>query len=361
MNMLGRRQGNLINSCEVKQPSANLLLTVWLGGAMPMKKDRIQNPIDEKAIAVLESRLEADIMSQHPDSFLNKSNKSFLDSWISSNRALLRKVFLDSDIDEAEKARLVERLAFGYEGLPLELRKHMIRVDNAVRERIRASKTKDALDEIRDHAFNVQAAQRFESGVVLPNEENLWCWGMSLGVYTDTSGPTIFGRKIHDYKYRKISDGERKSIEKFLTDVTEQFILFRLAKEFPEKPPFDLCLGVPPNNHQGISICHQIGKGLVRKHPTWLRDGFSVVRKTSSISPVKRKSKAEKQALLSGLYAVDTSSILKPSTGILLLDDIFQTGSSVKELCRTLNDTWPGIPIFVITLTHLKETEMALL
>ena len=144
-----------------------------------------------------------------------------------------------------------------------------------------------------------------------------------------------------------------------MTSVTLQFIQFRLAETFIEDPPFDVCLGVPPNNSKGISICRQIGRGLVQAYPTWLHDGFSLIKRTKAIGPVKRKSKAEKEALLTGLYTIDLTSSLKPKRGILILDDVFQTGSSVKELCKTLDAVWPGIPRFVITVTHLKDTEMA--
>ncbi len=323
---------------------------------------RTPSSINERPFEILASWLEADMIRENPQTGLEEPNNSYLDSWLKRTRIkLLSQKILDFDLEVAERIELVDLLAFGYAGLPLELRKRLIRVHSATRQQILEARTKDSLDKIRDQSFEVQATQRFRSGIVLPNEELLWFWGMSLSVYTDTSGPTILGKKIHDYKYEKINAKERRAIEEFLTDVTQQFILFRLVKLFPEQPPFDLCLGVPPNNPQGISICHEIGQGLVRKNPNWLKDGFSVVRRTSSIAALKRKSKAEKQALLTGLYSVDTSSRLKPSRGILLLDDIFQTGSSVRELCKTLKITWPETPIFVITLTHLKETEMALL
>ncbi len=315
----------------------------------------------EQVSEILIAWLESEIILGDPMNLLEQTNVSFIDGWLKECLAKIKtKTPFDFQLSPSEELSLIENLSHGYAGLPLKLRKQLVQVFSEVTQKVREARTSQAIKEIRNHAFRVQASQRFRSGIVLPNEDGLWAWGMSLGVYTDIRGITIYGQTLHDYKYENISTEERTRIEEFLTSVTRQFIQFRLAESFVEDPPFDVCLGVPPNNSKGISICREIGRGLVQGYPTWLRDGFSLVRRTRAIGPVKRKSKTEKQALLSGLYSIDVTTSLKPKRGILILDDVFQTGSSVKELCKTLEAVWPNIPRFVITITHLKDTEMTL-
>ena len=41
--------------------------------------------------------------------------------------------------------------------------------------------------------------------------------------------------------------------------------------------------------------------------------------------------------------------------GILIIDDVLETGSTAKELCRALNVAWPGIPRYYVALTYLMD------
>jgi adenine/guanine phosphoribosyltransferase-like PRPP-binding protein len=41
--------------------------------------------------------------------------------------------------------------------------------------------------------------------------------------------------------------------------------------------------------------------------------------------------------------------------GILIIDDVLETGSTAKELCRAVNDAWPGVPRYYVALTYLMD------
>jgi predicted amidophosphoribosyltransferase len=48
---------------------------------------------------------------------------------------------------------------------------------------------------------------------------------------------------------------------------------------------------------------------------------------------------------------------LKPK-GILIIDDVLETGSTAKELCRALEVAWPKVPRYYVALTYLMDRTM---
>jgi len=58
---------------------------------------------------------------------------------------------------------------------------------------------------------------------------------------------------------------------------------------------------------------------------------------------------------LSKAYVVDGNYDLSEVSGLLIIDDIYESGSTLREFCRTLQRSAPEIPKFVITLTHLRS------
>ena len=41
--------------------------------------------------------------------------------------------------------------------------------------------------------------------------------------------------------------------------------------------------------------------------------------------------------------------------GFLVIDDVYQTGTTVREIAALLNRHYPEVPRYLITLTALKE------
>ena len=203
----------------------------------------------------------------------------------------------------------------------------------------------------------------------LPNKHNHWVWGMSLALYSkpykETNGEhvnTTQGDMINRFKYHEeLSDTERKEIAQNFTDQAFKLISKELRQRFPdpENPPFDVCLGLPENRNTGRSLPRDICRILSEKH-VWLRDGFASVTKTRAGVVMKAIPHEERPEKVKGLYKIDRKLLPEPRRGFLIIDDVFETGSTVGGLCDTLEHDFPKLPRYVIALTHLHATERML-
>ena len=200
----------------------------------------------------------------------------------------------------------------------------------------------------------------------LPNKEHLWTWGMSLGLYSkpyrQTGGVhenTTQGEMINLFKYHEdIEDSQRTRISKKFAGEVFDLLAKELRQKFPtsSKLPFDVCLGLPENRGTGRSLPKNICRILSDEHK-WLQDGFEGVTKTRSGEIIKEVPPDERPAKVAGLYAIDKSKMPTPKFGFLIIDDVFETGSTIGALCKTLEKEFPGVPRYTIALTHLHATE----
>ncbi len=201
----------------------------------------------------------------------------------------------------------------------------------------------------------------------LSNKSNLWVWGMSLGLYSkpyeETDGNREFttnGEMINRFKYHegRLDQVERDAIVNNFTLQVFNVIKTELAARYPDQqsPPFDVCLGPPENRDTGHSLPRNICRNLADEHD-WIRDGFAGITKTRKGKVIKDFLHKDRPSELEGLYAIDRSRLPSPESGFLIIDDVFETGSTLEAMCNTLEIEFPKIPRFVITLTHLHATE----
>jgi predicted amidophosphoribosyltransferase len=81
------------------------------------------------------------------------------------------------------------------------------------------------------------------------------------------------------------------------------------------------------------------------------------VIKTRAGEIIKEVPHNERPAKLAGLYAIDKDKMPTPNFGFLIIDDVFETGSTIGELCKTLEKEFPEVPRYIVALTHLHATE----
>jgi predicted amidophosphoribosyltransferase len=64
--------------------------------------------------------------------------------------------------------------------------------------------------------------------------------------------------------------------------------------------------------------------------------------------------KLRAEALRAG-YSIEPDYDFKGIYGFLIIDDIYESGATLREICRTLKRAQPEIPRFVATFTHLSS------
>lgn len=198
----------------------------------------------------------------------------------------------------------------------------------------------------------------------LPNISNSWVWGESLNRYTlpysDTYGvptKTQEGHWVHDYKYSsEMDEKERARITREFTNRVFDLVKQRFSDMEKTQPPFDVCISPPGNRDFDYPLPNQVCKWLCRDH-AWMKLGSHAISKTR-VSPVLKNIEPENRPkVVEGLYRVDIEVMPRPTQGILIIDDVFETGSTLRSLCQTLEETYPLIPRYVVTLTHLYSAE----
>ena len=196
--------------------------------------------------------------------------------------------------------------------------------------------------------------------IILPNEHKLWVRGVSLSVYSRSydfyarkQDFTDIGRTIHEFKYYKNLDGARKFdaiafCERKLID------FYRLDQDESEIF-FDTCIAVPSNNAAGISLPSAVVKNLERRF-SWLQNASELLFKTREVPVIKDIGDPRTRIdLLKGAYSVSLSPSILNSKGILIIDDIYDSGATVREVARTLKKIYPNVPRYVFTFAHLKS------
>ena len=200
----------------------------------------------------------------------------------------------------------------------------------------------------------------------LPNRDHLWTWGMSLGLYSKpywatggTHENTTEGDLINLFKYHEdIGEAQRMRISNEFARKVFGLLANELRQNFPNssKLPFDVCVGLPENRGTGRSLPRNICRILANEHK-WLNDGFEAVTKTRAGEVIKEVPHDERPVKVAGLYAIDKTKMPAPKFGFLIIDDVFETGSTIGALCKTLEKEYPGLPRYIIALTHLHATE----
>jgi hypothetical protein len=149
-------------------------------------------------------------------------------------------------------------------------------------------------------------------------------WG--LGKYTILTpdagyGFSYFGKLIREIKYRE--DPKTSKDEKL---VALSKSVFEFAVNMLEVP-FDCCVTVPPNRHNGISEMRLLAEHLkslgIFKHT-------EVLQKDGQIPVMKSIPSSERRSALNGKYFFLNDCQLGENAKILVLDDVYESGSTMQ-------------------------------
>gem|GEM_PF-6589761 len=165
-----------------------------------------------------------------------------------------------------------------------------------------------------------------------------------------------YGKLVHDYKYESFkgieSSGEsmRKSIMLQINASVDYF----LNGYFPvDRRDFNTVVAVPSSRGSISTIQSEICRHLVQKGFNEAIDTVHVKNKgrvaTKNIPGLQERLKS-----VGARYELGRSSDLQNAKGLLLIDDIYETGATLRTTVEILNEVVPAIPKYFLTVTYIN-------
>ena len=290
--------------------------------------------------------------------------KRFLAIWLEEIPERLEQRGISAGLDAKLIQEVAQTCSAGFSRLPLDLRTLMVEVSRqalAWTKPIRDAWEQQKKDlEIALHQKSMDSAiskEVFAHCAELPNIDGIWDFGKSLGPYSEKAfHRSRWGDWVHQYKYENhlVSEDVLQQIEESFAEAVMRFLLFELEEKFPKQAPFTHCVAIPPNNRDGISLPRGVCRALSENH-SWLSDISGSLTRRKKVDSIKGKSRLEKLGITKGLYGLSPWSGMDAVRGILVIDDVFDTGSTMSSACEALKQVLPGVALYVVTLSHTNR------
>ena len=191
---------------------------------------------------------------------------------------------------------------------------------------------------------------------VLHLKSKYWIEGYAISMYSRgynfLSGQdfTELGEAIYKYKYYKnLPSQDRDRIQDLCVRTLKQ----ALREKFGESLPFNFVVAVPANRSNSHSLPPLIAKDLAGRSAGALLEVGKLLLKQKEIPVLKNLDNDEKSKALLDAYLFKPN-LPEPKKGILIIDDIYDSGATLRSVARAINVTYPDLPKYVMTLTALK-------
>lgn len=189
--------------------------------------------------------------------------------------------------------------------------------------------------------------------------KTVWKSAGAISLYSYRRKPFVeysdLGRRINRYKYHfdEITTDEKFEIEHFCFEEIRKC----LQSRFLGTPPFNLLVPVPPNSDSRISLPNRIVEIWIKKYARGFVDCSPYLSKTRELDSIKKipgESIEDRKSHSKNAYSLSEIQE-KELRGFLVIDDVYQTGTTVREIASLLTRRYPHVPRYLITLTALKE------
>jgi hypothetical protein len=193
----------------------------------------------------------------------------------------------------------------------------------------------------------IECPHQLKSG----DSSSLWVEGWALSKYSSTPyRKTPIGSLIKRIKYGKspyYSLAKRTLDAKFISDEIVKMIKWLYD---PSNLPFDVCICPPSHQVKPLDlpdfICKKISGGSIKYVENALIERIP-------LTTIKAGPKQERGPKLRDNFIFDASVDVYPSKGVLIIDDVFDTGSTITGVSRAVSMEFPQIPQYVITAAYI--------
>ena len=183
--------------------------------------------------------------------------------------------------------------------------------------------------------------------------------GWALGKYSTRTNTQYeylkYGKLVHDYKYVSFllnaSSGEslRNSIMIEINNSVDYFLTGYFPKDSRD---FDTVVAVPSSRGSVSTIQNEICRHLAQQGFKHARDTVHVKDKgrvaTKNIPGIQERLKS-----VGARYELGKPYDLKNATGLLLIDDIYETGATLRTTVEILNEVVPNIPKYFLAISYI--------
>lgn len=187
--------------------------------------------------------------------------------------------------------------------------------------------------------------------------ENYWTDGWALSFYSKAGVKSKLGDLVNMVKYNQYVENDyevRLSAGNDILDTIKEFI----ASKYPRgSRPFDAAICPPSNLNRAFDLTHHIASHL---ESGGIHNWSKRLLKTREVTTMKQLSAHERRLALDGAYRFNPVDVPEHSKGILIVDDVLDTGATSREICKVLETVFPGIPKYYVAVTYImdQKTEM---